>query len=168
MTTIKQLLQTSPTRSNELFARLLDTSESAVKTRQRLLDELKEELALLAQLEEQHLFPLLRKHKEMRDVVRDAIEDNKQTKRLLAEIEEVPVNSEDFSGKVANLRNVFQQHVRDDKKELLPAIVKVLSNEEAQDVADNIVAGKADIEQARRTEADQRRAEERRRTREPL
>jgi hypothetical protein len=167
MTTIKQLLQTSPSRSNELFARLLDTSESAVKTRQRLLDELKEELALLAQLEEQHLFPVLRKHKEMRDVVRDAIEDNKQTKRLLAEIEEVPVNSEDFAGKVANLRKVFQQHVRDDKKELLPAIVKVLSNEEAQDVADNIVAGKADVEQARRAESDERRAEERR-TRKPL
>ena len=167
MTTIKQLLQTSPSRSNELFARLLDTSESAVKTRQRLLDELKEELALLAKLEEQHLFPVLRKHKEMREVVRDATEDNKQTKQLLAEIEETPVNSEDFAEKVANLRKVFQQHVRDDKKELLPAIVKILSNQEAQDVADNIVAGKADIEQARRAEADQRRAEERR-TREPL
>jgi len=83
MTTIRQLIQTSPAHANELFAKLVDTSENAVKTREKLFAELKEELELLASLEEQHLFPVLRKHKDLKDLVREALNDNKATRKLL-------------------------------------------------------------------------------------
>jgi Hemerythrin HHE cation binding domain len=61
MPTIRQLIQTSPAKANELFAKLAETSGNAVKTRERLFSELKEELELQMRLEEQHLFPVLRK-----------------------------------------------------------------------------------------------------------
>ena len=64
MTTIRQMLQTGPAKANELFAKLVDTSDGAIKTRERLFADLKAELDLLARLEEEHLFPVLRKHKE--------------------------------------------------------------------------------------------------------
>src|SRR3712207_1900634 len=140
MTTIRQLIQTSPIRANELFAKLVDTSENAVKTREKLFGELKEELELLASLEEQHLFPVLRKHKDLKDLVRDALNDNKATRKLLAEIDHMPKDSEGFTTRVAELRKVFQQHVRDEKKELLPAVLQALSDEEAAAVVERIEA----------------------------
>ncbi|MBP2313077.1 hemerythrin domain-containing protein [Azospirillum soli] len=160
--TITQLIQAAPARANELFAKLADTSDGAVKTRERLLAELREELDLQAQLEEKHLFPALRKHKELKDLVADAVEDNKQTRVLLAELERMPKDDENFARKVTELRRVFQQHVRDDRKELLPAIRKVLTDEEAQAVTEKIEARKAEIEEAKREEAEQRRAAARR------
>jgi hypothetical protein len=63
---------------------------------------------------------------------------------------------------VAELRRVFQQHVRDEKKELLPAILKALSDEEAEAVVEGFEAGKAEIEAAKRAEAEERHAEARR------
>ena len=162
MTTIRQLIQTSPAKANELFAKLADTSESAVKTRERLFSELKGELELLSSLEEQHLFPVLRKHKETKDLVAEAISDNKQTRKLLTELERTPKESEEFASKVVELRKAFQQHVRDEKNELLPAVLKALSDEEAQAVVETIEAEKAGIETAKRAEAEQRRAEARR------
>jgi stress response protein YsnF len=161
MTTIKQLIQTSPTKANELIARLLDTSDTAIKTRERLLADLKAELELLAKLEEEHLFPVLRKHKETKDLVSDALNDNKQTRKLLAELERFPKGSEEFAPKVVELRKAFQQSVRDERKELLPAVLKVLSDEEAQSIVEKIEEGKAEIEEAKRAEADQRRADAR-------
>jgi len=161
MTTIRQLIQTSPARANELFAKLVDTSDTAVKTRERLLADLKEELETLANLEEQHLFPVLRKHKETKDLVRDALNDNKQARKLLAELEQTPKDGEDFAVKVAELRKLFQQHVRDEKKELLPAVLKALSDEEAEAIVERIEGGKAEIEEAKRAEAAQHRAEAR-------
>jgi len=160
--TITQLIQTAPAKANELFAKLADTSDGAVKTRERLLAELREELDLQAQLEEKHLFPALRKHKELKDLVTDAIEDNKQTRSLLAELERMPKDDENFGKKVTELRRIFQQHVRDDRKELLPAIRKVLSDDEAQAVTEKIESRKAEIEDAKREEAEQRRAAARR------
>ena len=155
---IRQLIQTSPAKANELFAKLVDTSDSAVKTRERLFSELKEELELLATLEEKHLFPVLKKHKETKGLIADALQDNSQTRKLLVELEQTPKNSEDFASKVTELRKTFQQHVRDEKKELLPAVLKALSDEEMQTIVENIEGEKAEIEEAKRAEAEQRRA----------
>ena len=162
MTTIRQLLQTSPAKANELFAKLVDTSDTAIKTRERLFADLKAELDLLAKLEEEHLFPVLRKHKETKALVSEALGDNKQTRKLIAELERTPKESEEFASKVAELRKVFQQSVRDDKNELLPAVLEALSDEEAKDIVEKIEGEKAEIEESRRAEAEQRRAEARR------
>ena len=161
MTTIRQLIQTGPAKANELLAKLVDTSDTAVKTRERLFSDLKAELELLATLEEEHLFPILRKHKETKSLVSEALNDNKQTRKLIAELEQTPKESEEFAPKVAELRKVFQQSVRDEKNELLPAVLKALSDEEAQEIVERIEAEKAQIEEARRAEAEQRRAEAR-------
>ena len=162
MTTIRQLIQTSPAKANELFAKLVDTSVTAVKTRERLFAELKTELEFLARLEEQHLFPVLRKHRETKKLVAEALGDNRQTRKLLADLERTPKDSDDFAAKVADLRKAFQQHVRDEKNELLPAILKALSDEEAEAVVEKIEDKKAEVHAARRTETEERRAETRR------
>src|ERR671920_273729 len=129
MTTIRQLIQTSPVRANELFAKLVDTSETAVKTREKLFGELKEELELLAGLEEQHLFPVLRKHKDLKELVRDALNDNKATRKLLTELDHTPKDREESPARGTELGGFFQQHGGDKKKNPLPAVLKALSDE---------------------------------------
>src|SRR5215217_9749233 len=157
MTTIRQLLQTSPAKANDLFAKLVDTSDSAVKTREKLFSDLGAELELLARLEEEHLFPVLRKHKETKALVSEVLADDKRMRTLLDELETTPKDSEEFATKVAELRKIHQQSVRDGKNELLPAVLKALSDEEAQAIVDRIEAEKAEIEEARMVEAEQRR-----------
>src|SRR5215218_2887304 len=158
MPTIRQLIQTSPAKANELFAKLAETSGNAVKTRECLFSELKEELELQMRLEEQHLFPVLRKRKETKDLVSDALNDNKETRKALTDLERTPKESEEFASKVAELRKAFQQHVRDERKELLPAVLKALDDEEAEAIVEKIEGAKAEVEEAKRAEAEERRA----------
>jgi phasin family protein len=160
--TIRQVIHSGPAKANELFAKLAETGDGAVKTRERLFSELKAELELLAGLEEKHLFPVLRKHPGTKALAADALADNKQVRALLAELERTPKEGPDFPGKLAELRQAFQRHVRDEKRELLPAVAKALSEEEAQTVAERIEAGKAEAEEAKREEAERQRAEARR------
>src|SRR3954453_24239771 len=158
MPTIRQLVQTSPAKANDLFAKLVETSGNAVKTRERLFSELKEELESQMKLEEQHLFPVLRKRKETKDLVSDALNDNKETRKALTELERTPKESEEFASKVAELRKAFQQHVRDERKELLPVVLKALDDEEAEAIVEKIEGAKAEVEEAKRAEAEERRA----------
>src|SRR3954467_8015923 len=158
MPTIRQLIQTSPAKANELFAKLAETSGNAVKTRERVFTELKEELELHMRLEEQHLFPVLKKHKETKELVSDALNDNKETRRALTQLERAQKDSEEFTSKVADLRKAFQQHVRDERKELLPAVLKALDDEEAEAIVEKIEGAKAEVEEAKRAEAEERRA----------
>ncbi len=152
MATNGQYSQAPPDKANELFAKLLATSDAAVKTRERLFQDLKEELELLARLQEEHLFPVLRRH-GMLDLLRDAAKDNEETATRLTELEHMPKNGSEFLDRVAELRKTFQQHLRDDRKELLPAVLQVLSDAEAQAVAEQVEEDMASIDENRRSDA---------------
>jgi hypothetical protein len=79
--------------------------------------------------------------------------DNQQTAALLGELERMPKNSSEFLGRVTELRRAFQQHIRDDRKELLPAVLKVLSDEEANAIAETVEDEMANIDETKRAEA---------------
>lgn len=160
--TLRQTLQAAPAKANELIAKLANTSNQAVKTREKLFAELSSELQLYIDLEEQHLFPILRKHPETKNLVPDAVKENRTLRTKLEELASAPKDDDAFLEKLRELQSGFQQHVRDERKELLPAVVKALSEDEAQAVAGGMEAGIADAENARREEARQAREEARR------
>jgi hypothetical protein len=153
----RRFSQTPPDKANELFEKLLATSESALKTRERLFADLKEELELLANLQEEHLFPILRRN-GMLDLVSAAVNDNERTISLLVELERMPKNSAEFLTQISELQKIFQQHIRDDKKELIPAVLEVLSEEEAEAVVEKVEDEMANIGEIKRI--DTRRAQQ--------
>ena len=85
--TLQRLMQAGPTKANELFARLTETSDTALKTRERMFVELKFELEQHVTLEEQHLFPVLRKQAETKELVAAAIRDNKDLRAKIGELD---------------------------------------------------------------------------------
>jgi hypothetical protein len=54
---LRTLMQAGPTKANELFAKLGETSDGAVKTREKLFAELKTELELHATSRSNIFFP---------------------------------------------------------------------------------------------------------------
>jgi hemerythrin-like domain-containing protein len=158
---LRTLMQAGPAKANDLFAKLSETSDGAVKTRERLFAELKAELELHSSLEEQHLFPVLRRNPETKDLVADAIRDNKELRAKLAELDGLPKSDSAFAERVAELQKVFRQHARDEKRELLPAVQRALSEEQVQGVTEKMEAGLAEAEQAKQDEAEERRTKAR-------
>lgn len=156
--TLRTLMQAGPAKANELFTKLAETSGSAVKTRERLFTELKTELEAHTALEEQHLFPVLRKHAETKDLVAGAVKDNKELRAALAELEALPKGDESFLARVGDLRKAFRQHARDETKELLPAVQQALSEEQVQGIAEKMETSLAEAEQAKHDQAEEKRA----------
>src|SRR3712207_784567 len=160
--TLRTLMLAGPAKANELFAKLSETSDGAVKTRERLFAELKAELEQHTSLEEQHLFPVLRRNPETKGLVADAMRDNKELRAKLAELEALPKNDEAFPERLKELQKAFRQHARDEKTELLPAVQQALSEEQVQAVAEKMEAGLAEAEQAKQAGAEEQRAKARR------
>jgi hypothetical protein len=155
--TLLTLMHAGPVKTNELFSRLSETSDGAVKTREKLFADLKAELELHINLEEQHLFPILRRHAETKELVSVAIKDNKELRTKLAEIEALPKNDDAFPDRLKELQKTFRQHARDDKKELLPAVGRALSEAQVQDITHKMEAGIAEAEQLKNDELEARR-----------
>src|SRR6478672_7492362 len=157
----KTMMQSGPAKAIELFARIAETSDGAVKTREKLFAELKAELELHTSLEEQHLFPVLRRNAETKDLVADAVRDNRELRARLAELEALPKNDETFPERLKELQKTFRQHARDEKRELLPAVQRALSEEQVQNVVEKIEAGVAEADKARQEEVEARRLQAR-------
>src|SRR5690242_6700349 len=154
---LRTLMQAGPAKANELFAKLSETSDGAIKTREKLFSELKAELELHISLEEQHLFPVLRRNGETKDLVAEAIKDNKELRAKLTELEALPKTDEVFPERLKELQKTFRQHARDEKRELLPAVQRALSEEQVQSVVEKIEAGVAEADKARQDEVEARR-----------
>ena len=148
--TLRQTLQAAPTRSNELIEKLKGTSNQALKTRESVFAELKAQLTLYLDQEEQHLLPLLGKHKETKSLAADAAKAGKELRARLQSLDGAAKDNDDFAAQVGELQTILQQHLRDERKTLLPAILKALDDEEAAAVAASIEAGFADAEKAKR------------------
>jgi predicted nucleic acid-binding protein len=150
--TLRQTIQAAPTKANEIIEKLANTSNQAVKTRETLFTELSDELARYIEIEEQHLLPLLRRHTGTKTVVAGAASANKELRARLSELAAAPKNDDAFLEKLADLKKTFQSNVRDERKELLPAVLKALDDEEAAEVAAGIEAAAAEAEKAKRDE----------------
>ena len=107
-------------------------------------------------LEEKHLFPILRKQAETKELVAAAIRDNKDLRAKLGELDALPKNDETFLAKVAELQKAFRQHARDEKRELLPAVQKALSEEQVQGIVEKMEDTLAEADQAKQEEAEER------------
>jgi iron-sulfur cluster repair protein YtfE (RIC family) len=156
--TLRTLMQAGTAKATDLFTRLADTSDGAVKTRERLFTELTAELETHTDLEEQYLFPVLRKHAETKELVAGAIRDNKELRTALAELGQLPKNDESFLARLAELRKMFRQHARDETKALLPAVQRALSDEQVQGITEKMETSLAETEQAKHDQVEERRS----------
>jgi uncharacterized protein (TIGR02271 family) len=159
---LRSVMQAGPTKVVEMFARLAETPDTALKTRERLFIELKAELEKHLELEEKHLFPALRRQPETKELVATAIRDNKDLRTMLNDVDTLAKNDEAFLPKLADLQKAFRQHARDEKRALLPAVLRALSEEQVQGIVEKMEESLAEADQARQQEAEERRAAARR------
>ncbi|MDN2580095.1 hemerythrin domain-containing protein [Aquibium sp. ELW1220] len=150
--TLRQTIQAAPGRTSELITKLAATSNQALKTRESLFAQLSDELTRYVELEEQHFLPLLRKHSETKDLAADALKGNKDLRASLKKLSDMPKDQDEFLAELDGLNKSFQQHVRNERKELLPAVLKAFNDEEAGALAANIEGAVAEADKAKRDE----------------
>jgi hypothetical protein len=129
--TLRQTIQAAPAKTTELITKLSATSNQALKTREGLFAQLGDELTRYVEIEERHFLPLLRKHPETKGLAADALKGNKELRASLEKLSAMPKDDDGFLAELDVLNKSFQQHVRNERKELLPAVLKALSDEEA-------------------------------------
>lgn len=147
--TLRQTVQAAHGKTSDLITKLSETSNQAVKTRESLFAQLGDELTRYVEIEEQHFLPLLRKHDDTKTLVPDALQGNRDLRTSLQKLTAMPKDTDAFLDELDVLNKRFQQHIRNERKELLPAVLKAFSSQEASELAANIDGAVADADKAR-------------------
>jgi iron-sulfur cluster repair protein YtfE (RIC family) len=143
-----ELLKQDHEKVSGIFEKLEPTTENAVKTREELFAKLKNELDIHARIEEQIFYPAIKQAEETHDITLEAFEEHRVVKRLLSELEAMPVDNEQWGAKLKVLKENVEHHVEEEEGEMFPSARKVLSEEQINDLGARMEAAKKEAKTA--------------------
>jgi hemerythrin-like domain-containing protein len=125
-----QLLKEDHKKVSGIFEQLEPTTERAEKTRTELFGKLKQELDIHARIEEAIFYPAIKQAAETREIVLEGFEEHHVIKMLLKELDEVPVDTEQWTAKLKVLKENVEHHVEEEEGEMFPNAKDVLEEEQ--------------------------------------
>lgn len=137
-----ELLKKDHKKVSELFKQLEETTERAVKTREELFAQVKQELEIHSRIEEQILYPVLKEAKETHEITLEAIEEHNVVKQLLEELGTLSVGDEVWTAKLTVLKENVEHHVEEEEGEMFKDAKKVLSTEQIEELGARLEAAK--------------------------
>jgi iron-sulfur cluster repair protein YtfE (RIC family) len=129
-----ELLKQDHEKVSGIFEKLEPTTERALKTREELFTQLKTELDIHAEVEEQIFYPAIKEAEETRDITLEAFEEHAVVKTLLAELEAEAKDTEEWKAKLTVLKENVEHHVEEEEGEMFPKAKKVLSKEQIEEL----------------------------------
>ena len=102
--------------------------------RQKLFPELDRELSVHAEIEEKIFYPATKEAEPTRDLVLESIEEHKQIKMVLADLEQTDKTAEEWGAALKVLKEDVMHHVGEEENDLFPKVKKILSKERLEDL----------------------------------
>src|ERR1700687_1668903 len=110
------------------------TAMESKDDRQRLFPELDRELSVHAEIEEKIFYPAAKEVEPTRDLVLESIEEHKQIKMVLADLEQTDKSTDEWAAALKVLKEDVMHHVGEEENELFPKVKKVLSKQQLADL----------------------------------
>ena len=129
-----ELLKKDHEKVSGILEKLDATTERGLKTREELFTQLKTELDIHAQIEEQILYPVLKELKETNEITLEAYEEHGVVKQLLSELEALPKDDEMWGAKLTVLKENVEHHVEEEEGDMFKDARKVLGTEQLEEL----------------------------------
>jgi hemerythrin superfamily protein len=137
------LLKTDHREVEAMFKRYMALGERATKSKKNIVEKLVKELSMHASVEEQVLYPAVRR--ELRSgerLAEEALEEHQKAKEVLAELDKMNPDDEALDDKVESLMKDIKHHVHEEESEMFPRMRKEMQAETLRDMADLMRAAK--------------------------
>lgn len=137
-----ELLKSDHEKVAGLLSKVENTTERALKTREDLFAQIKSELDLHAQIEEEIFYPAIENAEETREITLEAYEEHRIVKQLLSELEKMPKDDEEWTAKFTVLKESVEHHVEEEEGEMFKKVKQVLNKEEREELGKRLEQAK--------------------------
>ena len=118
-----------------------------------LFEKIKEELEIHTYIEETVFYPRRQKEKELKDLVREGIEEHHQVKIFLRELSNLTDESEKFEPKLKVMMEDVAHHVQEEEGEMFPKIEELFDEAALEDLGRQLETEKQNYKKAHRAKA---------------
>jgi hemerythrin superfamily protein len=136
-----ELLKTDHQKVKELFKKAEGNTNE--KQQKQLFDQIKAELETHAHIEETIFYPAVAKNEDLKDMVLESLEEHKQVKTLLREMENLTSDSEKFEPKLKVLMENVEHHaVEEEEGKMFPKVRKFMKSAELEELGQELESAK--------------------------
>jgi len=121
-----------------LLEKLADTSEDAIKARERTFEQLTEAFMAHAELEEECLYPRLGEIDDLSDMAEEAEEEHASAKKLIEALSTTPVDTEEWTDQFLMLKDAIEHHVQEEEGEMFPKAQEELGEQQISSLAEDM------------------------------
>jgi hemerythrin-like domain-containing protein len=133
-----ELLKSQHREVEELFEKLEDAGDNAVKQKQQIFAAIAHKLECHAQIEERIFYPEGREVDE--DTTLEAYEEHGVVRFLIDAIKGTDPSDETFKAKATVLKEVVEHHVEEEEDEFFPKMKKALGKERLKELGAELQA----------------------------
>jgi hemerythrin superfamily protein len=145
------LLKTDHAAVKKLFESEKKLTETDGKKKEAVFNQIKAALEVHATVEEEIFYPAVKaaRAKNVKDEVREAYEEHKQIKSLLAQIAGISAADETYDMKIKVLREDVEHHVKEEETEMFPDAKRFLGEKRLMELGGELEARKQQLENIR-------------------
>lgn len=129
-----QTLQKDHQEVQSILGKIQNTSEGAVKTKEDLFMQLKQELIPHMKGEEKHFYPLLMKKKEAQELGMEAMEEHHVAEVVLKELDSLSKDAKNWKAKAKVFSELVSHHIEEEEEEVFKTASELLSEDELDQV----------------------------------
>ena len=138
-----ELLMADHRKVEDLFERYDSEKESDENTRRDIAQQICNELTVHAQVEEEILYPWLRKNLDDQEMVEEAQIEHNTAKDLIAQIEGSESVDDAYNARVKVLSEYIKHHVKEEENEIFPEVRG--QKEELDELGQEMAARKGEL-----------------------
>ena len=143
-----ELLKKDHQKVKELFEQ---AEEAEGKQQQNIFEQIKTELETHARIEETVFYPAVQKHEELKDMVLESLEEHKQIKTLLKEMDNLTSDSEKFEPKLQVLMENVEHHAEEEEEaKMFPKLRKAMNKQQLEKLGADLEAAKGQRQKQRK------------------
>jgi hemerythrin superfamily protein len=113
------------------------------KEQRQIFTQIKKELETHARIEETVFYPAMQKHEELKDMVLESIEEHKQVKTLLREMDDLAKDSDKFEPKLKVLMENVEHHAEEEEEgKMFPKVRKLIDQAALEELGQELEKAK--------------------------
>ncbi|HET9795831.1 MAG TPA: hemerythrin domain-containing protein [Thermoanaerobaculia bacterium] len=142
-----KLLKQDHDEVRALFKEYEKAGDRAVAKKEKLAAQICEALTVHAEIEEEIFYPAVKaaRSEEVKDEVREAVEEHKIVKTLVAEIGKMKPSDEQFDAKMTVLKESVEHHASEEEEEMFKQARKNLSKDRLEELGEEMEARKGEL-----------------------
>lgn len=138
-----QLLRNDHQKAMQVFQKLMSTTE--ISNRDLLFAELKQELEVHTEIEEQIFYPALQSARETAGLVKESLHEHDTVKQLLRDLDVMDHDSPQWTASLDTLKENVEHHVHEEEEEMFPKAQEVLSMDTLEELGNRMQRKKKDL-----------------------